>query len=615
MIDERAGGDDAAGRPAADGNRTPPAGSSELGDWRRTHTNGSLGAGDIGRDVTLMGWVQSRRDLGGLIFIDLRDRTGITQIVCNPQEAAEAAAVAGAVRSEYVLAVRGVVAARPAGTENPRVATGAVEVRAREVRVLNPADTPPFPIDADVGVDETVRLRYRYLDLRRSRMQANLELRHRLAKAVRDHLSGAGFLEIETPMLIKGTPEGARDFLVPSRVHPGKFYALPQSPQLFKQLLMVAGTERYFQIVRCFRDEDLRADRAPEFTQIDLEMSFVGADDVLSILEPMVAYTVREALGVEVRPPFPRVTYTDAMRRYGSDKPDLRFDLEIADCGDLFADSAFRVFSRAVASGGVVRVLCAPGAGGYSRRAVAELDEVAKAAGAAGLVPVHLDAAGPRGPLARHLSAETLAALRARCGAGNGDLLLLAAGPADTLAPAMGRVRLELGRRLNVIRDGFAFEWVVDFPLLERSAEGGLAAVHHPFTAPMDEDLPLIEREPLRVRAKAYDLVLNGVEMGSGSIRIHRQDLQQRMFALLGISPEAARERFGFLLDAFRYGAPPHGGFAFGFDRFVMVLAGEESIREVIAFPKTQSATDLMTGAPSEVDPRSLAEAHIEVRR
>jgi aspartyl-tRNA synthetase len=601
MIDER--------------DRTPSAGSSELGDWRRTHTNGSLRTGDIGRDVTLMGWVQGRRDLGGLIFIDLRDRTGVTQIVCNPQEAAGAAAVAGAVRSEYVLAVRGVVASRPAGTENPRVATGAVEVRAREVRVLNPADTPPFPIDADVEVDETVRLRSRYLDLRRPKMQANLALRHRLAKAVRDHLSGRDFLEIETPMLIKSTPEGARDFLVPSRVHPGKFYVLPQSPQLFKQLLMVAGTDRYFQIVRCFRDEDLRADRAPEFTQIDIEMSFVGPDDVQALAEEMVAYAVREALGVEVRRPFPRLTYADAMRRYGSDKPDLRFDLEIADCGDLFADSAFRVFSGAVASGGVVRALCAPMAGGYSRREVAELEEIAKAAGAAGLVPVHLDAGGARGPLARHLSAETLTALRTRCGAGSGDLLLLAAGPAETVAPAMGRVRLELGRRLNLVRDGFVFEWVVDFPLLERSAEGRLAAVHHPFTSPLDDDLPLLEHEPLRVRAKAYDLVLNGVEVGGGSIRIHRQELQQRMFALLGISPEAARERFGFLLDAFRYGAPPHGGIAFGFDRFVMVLAGESSIREVIAFPKTQSATDLMTGAPSEVDPAALAEAHIEIRR
>jgi aspartyl-tRNA synthetase len=598
-----------------DQGRTPDAASSELGDWRRTHTNGELRPEDAGCEVTLMGWVQNRRDLGGLIFIDLRDRTGITQVVCNPQEAAGAAAVASGVRGEYVLAVRGVVAARPAGTENPRVPTGGVEVRARSLRVLNPADPPPFPVDGDVGVDEAVRLRYRYLDLRRPRLQANLALRHRLAKAVRDHLSGAGFLEIETPMLIKSTPEGARDFLVPSRLHPGKFFVLPQSPQLFKQLLMVAGTERYFQIVRCFRDEDLRADRAPEFTQIDIEMSFVGPEDVQALAEDMVACAVRDALGVDVARPFPRLTYAEAMRRYGSDKPDLRFGLEIADCGDLFADSPFRVFSQAVAAGGAVRALCAPGAAAYSRRETGELEEAARAAGAAGLVPLHLDPAGPRGPLARHLSPEALDALRSRCGAADGDLLLFAAGPAETVAPAMGRLRLELGRRLGLVHGGLVFEWVVDFPLLERAPDGGLAAVHHPFTAPKDEDLPLLEREPLRVRAKAYDLVLNGVELGGGSIRIHRQDLQQRMFALLGISPEAARERFGFLLDAFRYGAPPHGGIAFGFDRFVMVLAGEESIREVIAFPKTQSATDLMTGAPSEVDPAALAEAHIDIRR
>ena len=599
MSDERAAG------PAA----------SELGDWRRSHTNGSLRAGDVGREVTLMGWVHSRRDLGGLVFLDLRDRSGITQVVCNPQEAAGAAAVAASVRGEYVLAVRGVVAARPAGTENPRVATGAVEVRAQDLRVLNPADTPPFPIDDGVDVDETVRLRHRYLDLRRPAMQANLALRHRLAKAVRDYLSDADFLEVETPMLIKSTPEGARDFLVPSRVHPGKFYVLPQSPQLFKQLLMVAGVERYFQIVRCFRDEDLRADRAPEFTQIDIEMSFVGPDDVQALAEAMVAYAVGAALGVDVPRPFPRITYAEAMRRYGTDKPDLRFALEIADCGDLFADGAFRVFAQAVGAGGVVRAVNAPGAAGYSRRDVGELENLARAAGAAGLVPLHLDAAGPRGPLARHLSAETLSDLRARCGAGDGDLILLAAGPAESVAPAMGRVRLELARRLGPAREGLAFVWVVEFPLLERAADGGLSAVHHPFTAPLDEDLPLLDREPLRTRAKAYDLVLNGVELGGGSIRIHRQELQQRMFARLGISPEAARERFGFLLDAFRYGAPPHGGIAFGFDRFVMVLAGADSIREVIAFPKTQSATDLMTGAPSEVDPAALAEAHIDVRR
>ena len=575
----------------------------------RTHEAGTLRVPDEDLSVTLAGWVARRRDHGGVVFIDLRDASGVVQIVFRQEQ------VAHDLRAEFCILVTGVVRRRPAGNENPELPTGEVEVAVTDLEVLAELDPLPFPIEGAGELNEEVRLRYRYLDIRRHEMATALRARSAAAYLVGDVMREHGFVNVETPFLTRSTPEGARDFLVPVRLRPGHWYALPQSPQLFKQLLMVAGTDRYFQIVRCFRDEDLRADRAPEFTQIDIEMSFVGPDDVQALAEEMVAYAVREALGVEVRRPFPRLTYADAMRRYGSDKPDLRFDLEIADCGDLFADSAFRVFSGAVASGGVVRALCAPTAGGYSRREVAELEEIAKAAGAAGLVPVHLDAGGARGPLARHLSAETLAALRTRCGAGSGDLLLLAAGPAETVAPAMGRVRLELGRRLNLVRDGFIFEWVVDFPLLERSAEGRLAAVHHPFTSPLDDDLPLLEHEPLRVRAKAYDLVLNGVEVGGGSIRIHRQELQQRMFALLGISPEAARERFGFLLDAFRYGAPPHGGIAFGFDRFVMVLAGESSIREVIAFPKTQSATDLMTGAPSEVDPAALAEAHIDIRR
>jgi aspartyl-tRNA synthetase len=587
---------------------------SELGDWRRTHTTGTLRLDDAGRDVTLMGWVQNRRDLGGLIFLDLRDREGVVQVVCNPQEAAEAAAVADQVRSEYVIAVRGTVAPRPPGTENPRLATGALEVRARELRVLNPSDVPPFPITDYGEVDETVRLRYRYLDLRRPSMYQALHLRHRLAKAIRDYLSGQGFVEVETPMLIKSTPEGARDFLVPSRLHPGKFYVLPQSPQLFKQLLMVAGVERYFQIVRCFRDEDLRADRQPEFTQVDVEMSFVGVEDILELTEGMVASAIRDAMGVEVPRPFPRITYADAMDRYGTDKPDLRFGMEIVDCGDLLRESPYQVFARALGAGGTVRGLCAPGAAGYSRRDVAQLEEVARAAGAPGVVPIHLDSGGVRGPAARFLPEATVRALRHRFGARDGDLLLLVAGGAREASAALGRLRLELARRLGLERRGWAFAWVVEFPLFERTPEGGLTAMHHPFTAPMDEDLPLLDQDPLRVRAKAYDLVLNGVELGGGSVRIHRQDLQERMFSLLGIPPEAARDRFGFLLEAFRYGAPPHGGIALGFDRMVMVLAGRESIRDVIAFPKTQSATDLMTGAPSEVDPAALEEVHIQVK-
>jgi aspartyl-tRNA synthetase len=511
------------------------------------------------------------------------------------------------------------VAVRPAGTVNPKLPTGEVEVRLRDIRVLNPAETPPFPIADDVLVDETVRLRYRYLDLRRPSMYRRLALRHRLAKAVRDHLSARGFLEIETPMLIKSTPEGARDFLVPSRLHPGRFYVLPQSPQLFKQLLMVAGVDQYFQIVRCFRDEDGRADRQPEFTQIDIEMSFVGVDDALRLAEEMIAAAARDAMGVEVPTPFPRMTYAEAMDRYGSDKPDTRFGMPIVDCTDLFRDTEFQVIAREIARGtetvGAVRGLCVSGGGGMSRRRIQVLEEAAKAAGAAGLIPVHIKENGSRGPASRYLDAARLHALRERYGAKPGDLLLLVADAPRRASAVLGRLRLDLGRQLGLIDDRLAFLWVVEFPLLERSEDSGrLAAVHHPFTAPMDEDLGLLDRDPLAVRAKAYDLVLNGVELGGGSIRIHRQELQSHLFRLLGITPEAARDRFGFLLDAFQYGAPPHGGIAFGLDRVVMVLAGDETIREVIAFPKTQSAADLMTGAPSPVDPAALEEAHIQLK-
>jgi aspartyl-tRNA synthetase len=586
-----------------------------LGDWRRTDTNGALRRQDVGRDVTLMGWVQARRDLGGLIFIDLRDRDGVTQIVCNPQDAPGAAEAAGQVRSEYVIAVRGRVAERPAGTVNPRLATGEIEVRVRELRILNASETPPFPIADDGAVDEAVRLRYRYLDLRRPSMYRRLALRHRFTQAVRDHLAGEGCLDVETPMLIKSTPEGARDFLVPSRLHPGRFYVLPQSPQLFKQLLMVAGVDRYFQIVRCFRDEDGRADRQPEFTQIDIEMSFIDVEDVLRFTERMMAAAVQRALGVEVGTPFPRLTYAEAMDRYGTDKPDLRFGLEIADVSEVFRGGDAAMLAGAVAAGGAVRGLCVPGAAGTTRREVQALEEAARAAGARGLAPVHLTEDGARGPLARHLGPRELAGLRQRLGANSGDLVLLVAGEPRQASQALGRVRLELGRALAPRASALAFLWVLEFPLLERAQETGrLTAVHHPFTAPVDEDLPLLERDPLAVRAKAYDLVLNGVELGGGSIRIHRPELQARVFRLLGISDAAAQERFGFLLEAFRYGAPPHGGIALGLDRAVMVLAGEETIREVIAFPKTQSAADLMTGAPSPVDPAALDEAHIRLK-
>ncbi|HXX37497.1 MAG TPA: aspartate--tRNA ligase [bacterium] len=596
--------------------------STELGTWRRTHDNGSLRPRDVGHEVTLMGWVQSRRDLGGLIFIDLRDRAGVTQVVCNPQESAGAAAVASQLRSEYVVAVRGVVAVRPAGTENAKLATGQIEIRARELRVLASSETPPFPIADDSDVDEVVRLKYRYLDLRRPAMLRRLRLRHRTAKAIRDFLSAEGFLEVETPMLIKGTPEGARDFLVPSRLQRGKFYVLPQSPQLFKQILMVAGVERYFQIVRCFRDEDLRADRQPEFTQVDIEMSFVDRGDVLALGERMMASVIRETLGREVTLPLPRLTYAEAMERYGSDKPDLRFGMEIVDCSSVFQGTEFQVFARVLAAGGVVRGICVPGAAGYTRREIQELEATVRAAGARGLVAAHLDAGAVRGPIAKYLSPRADASLRERFRAGTGDLLLFAADEPATASTALGRLRLELVRLRPELRERVEFDpdrlsllWVVEFPLFERAADGTVAAVHHPFTAPLDEDLANLDHDPLAVRAKAYDLVLNGVELGGGSIRIHRRDLQQRVFSVLGISPDVARERFGFLLDAFQYGAPPHGGVALGFDRMVMLLAGDESIREVIAFPKTQSATDLMTGAPSEIEAAALEEAHIEIRR
>ena len=589
--------------------------TSGLGDWRRTHSNGSLRRADVGREVTLMGWVQTRRDLGGLIFIDLRDREGVTQVVFTPQDAPAAAAAAAQVRSEFVVAVRGIVAARPAGTVNPKIPTGEVEVRVRDLRILNPAETPPFPIADEVAVDEALRLTYRYLDLRRPVMYRHLALRHRLTKAVRDHLSAAGFLEVETPMLIKSTPEGARDFLVPSRLHPGTFYVLPQSPQLFKQLLMVAGVERYFQIVRCFRDEDGRADRQPEFTQIDIEMSFVGIEDVVQVTEAMVAAVVRDALGTPVAIPFPRMTYAVAMDRYGTDKPDLRFSLPVVDCTDLLRQSEFQVFTRAIAAGGAVRGIRVPQGAGVSRREVQQLEDAARAAGAPGLLPVHLDRDGSRGPVSRYLPPDRLAALRERFEAAEGDLLLLVAGEPRQASLTLGRLRLDLARARGLVADRLAFVWVTEFPLLEHSQESGrLVAVHHPFTAPMDEDLPLLERSPLEVRAKAYDLVLNGVELGGGSIRIHQQEMQAGLFQILGISAEQARDRFGFLLEAFRYGAPPHGGIAFGLDRAVMVLAGLETIREVIAFPKTQSGADLMTGAPSAVDPAALDEAHIRLK-
>ncbi|HHY33561.1 MAG TPA: aspartate--tRNA ligase [Firmicutes bacterium] len=587
---------------------------------KRTHMTGDLSEAIVGSKVTLAGWVAKRRDLGGLVFIDLRDRSGIVQVVFNPKIAPEAHSVAEKLGSEDVVQVRGVVERRPSGTENPSIPTGTIDVVAEGIEVLSKSKTPPFYITEGLEADELLRLRYRYLDLRRPDMQRNLIFRHKLTMAVRRFLDSQGFVEIETPMFIKSTPEGARDYVVPSRLNPGKFYALPQSPQLFKQLLMVAGFDRYFQIARCFRDEDLRADRQPEFTQIDIEMSFVERDDVLGLTEAMMAACIEETLGVHVSTPFPRLSYAEAMERYGSDKPDTRFGMELHDISKVVEGSGFRVFREAVATGGKVAAIVAPGCGGFSRREVSELEEIAKGFGAQGLVSISVSR-GPgdgldfRSAVRKFLSEGELCQIVEATRACEGDLILISAGPGPTVQNALGRLRLHLGTKLGLIPENtMAFVWVVDFPLLEFSEEEGrIVAVHHPFTAPLDDDIDLLETNPLAVRANMYDLVMNGVELGSGSIRLHRRDLQERVFRALGLGPADAQEKFGFLLEAFEYGAPPHGGIALGFDRVVMLLAGRKTIRDVIAFPKTQRAVCPMTGAPGPISREQLDELHIEV--
>jgi aspartyl-tRNA synthetase len=586
-----------------------------LGDWERTDLDGTLRPADIGRTVTLFGWVQSRRDHGGVIFIDLRDHSGLVQVVCDPSESGGAHEQAGEVRNEYVLAVQGMVRARPAETLNPDLPTGAVEVVASVVRVLNAARPTPFPVDDDADITETTRLKYRYLDLRRPRMQRRLRLRHAVTQRVRLHLEEQGFVEVETPVLTRSTPEGARDYLVPSRVQRGAFFALPQSPQLFKQILMMSGLDRYYQIVRCFRDEDLRADRQPEFTQIDLEMSFVTSAHVMQVVEPLVADLFAAERGRPTPRPFPILPYREAMLRYGTDRPDLRVDLELADFSACFAGTAFRVFAEALAAGTPIRGMAVPGGGALSRKDLDDLVAFAVAEGARGLTWIKILDDKWQSPVDKFLGDTERTRLTEAGKLRPGDLLILLAEPEARAAQILSQIRLRVGDRLGrVDRSADRFLWVVDFPLLDRDEESQrYVAVHHPFTAPADADLERLEREPLTVRAQAYDLVLNGIELGGGSIRIHRPDVQLRVLSLLGMSESEAHERFGFLLEALAYGAPPHGGIALGLDRLVMLLAGADSIREVIAFPKTQRAACPLTDAPTPVDAGQLRELGIRV--
>ena len=584
--------------------------------WKRTHDCGSLRKEHEGMEVVLMGWVERRRDLGKLIFVDLRDREGITQVVFDPTVSEDAHKKAHGLRDEWVIAIKGKVALRLKGQENPNLPTGQIEVKAEQLRILNSSDIPPFQIHGKIDASETLRLRYRYLELRRRQVFEKIRMRHRIALTVRNFLSGKGLIEVETPFLTKSTPEGARDYLVPSRVSKGKFYALPQSPQLFKQLLMIGGCDRYFQIVRCFRDEDLRADRQPEFTQIDMEMSFVEESDIMEVVEEMIHYLFKEVLDIDISIPFPRMSYIDAMERFGTDKPDTRFGMEIKDISSIFKESEFRIFKNTIDSNGRIKAIKVKDGGNrFSRKDIEVLESVVKEEGAKGLFWIKIQEDRWSSPISRYINEREKEELGKEMDLHLGDLILIVADKKEVSEAALGNLRLKVAEKMELLnKNRFSFLWITHFPLFQYNVEEKrIESMHHPFTSPKDEDLHLLDKDPLKVGAKAYDLVLNGHEIGGGSIRIHRMDLQQKIFRILGIDPSEAELKFGFFLEALRYGVPPHGGIALGFDRLVTIITGADSIREVIPFPKTQTATCPVTGAPTEIDDAQLHDLHIQI--